>query len=97
MLTIKSPPAMFDHDVPLNEPVVALTVPPLWFVAVVADVALVAVEALPFKEAVMVPALKLPEPSRATMADAVFALVAVVAELGMLVDAVNAPVPLPYT
>jgi hypothetical protein len=31
------------------------------------------------------------------MAEAVFALVAVVAELGMLVEAVNAPVPLPYT
>ena len=59
--------------------------------------AVVAVLALPFKLAVMVPAEKLPEPSRATMADAVFALVAVVAALGMLVDAVNAPVPLPYT
>ena len=57
----------------------------------------VAVEALPDKLAVMVPALKLPDPSRATMAEAVFALVAVVAELGMLVEAVMAPVPLPYT
>ena len=59
--------------------------------------AVVAVEALPFKLAVMVPALKLPDASRATMADAVFALVAVVAEFGMLVEAVMAPVPLPYT
>jgi hypothetical protein len=67
------------------------SVPLLTFAAVVA------VLALPFNAAVMVPAEKLPEPSRATMADAVFALVAVVAALGMLVDAVNAPVPLPYT
>jgi len=66
-------------------------------VAVVADVADVAVDALPDKVAVMVPALKLPEASRATIALAVFALVAVVAELGILVDAVKAPVPLPYT
>ena len=60
-------------------------------------VVLLDVVALPLKVAVIVPALKLPEASRATMADAVFALVAVVAALGMLVDAVNAPVPLPYT
>lgn len=38
--------------------------------------------AVPDRDAVMVPALKLPEASRATMAEAVFALVAVVAELG---------------
>ena len=63
----------------------------------VAEVAVVAVVAFPLSEAVMVPALKLPEPSRATIAEAVFALVAVVAELGMVVEAVNAPVPLPYT
>lgn len=47
--------------------------------AVVADVALVAdvaVVALPDKAAVIVPALKLPEASRATMVEAVFALVA---------------------
>ena len=36
----------------------------------------VTVEAFPFKAAVIVPALKLPEPSRATIVDAVFALVA---------------------
>ena len=69
-------------------------------VAVVAEVAVVAdvaVEALPDRLAVIVPALKLPDASRATIAFAVFALVAVVAELGMLVEAVNAPVPLPYT
>ena len=41
--------------------------------------AVVAVEALPFKVAVIVPALKLPEASRATMVEAVFALVALVA------------------
>lgn len=41
--------------------------------AVVADVA---VEALPLKAAVIVPALKLPEASRATMVEAVFAFVA---------------------
>ena len=66
-------------------------------VAVVAEVAEVAVEALPDRLAVMVPALKLPEASRATIAEAVLALVAVVAELGMVVEAVIAPVPLPYT
>ena len=66
-------------------------------VAVVADVAEVAVEALPLSVAVIVPALKLPDASRATIADAVFALVAVVAELGIVVEAVIAPVPFPYT
>jgi hypothetical protein len=59
--------------------------------------AVVAVDAFPFNVAVIVPALKLPEASRATMALAVFALVAVVAELGMEVEAVIAPVPFPYT
>ena len=54
-------------------------------------------EALPLSVAVMVPALKLPDASRATMADAVFALVAVVAELGIVVEAVIAPAPFPYT
>jgi hypothetical protein len=68
-----------------------VSVPLLTFAAVVA------VLALPFNAAVMVPAEKLPEASRATIAFAVFKLVAVVAALGMLVDAVNAPVPLPYT
>jgi hypothetical protein len=42
---------------------------------------LVAVEALPVRAAVIVPALKLPEPSRATMALTVLALTAVVALL----------------
>ena len=59
--------------------------------------AVVAVVALPLSAAVMVPALKLPDASRATIAEAVLAAVAVVAALGMLVEAVNAPVPLPYT
>jgi hypothetical protein len=59
--------------------------------------AVVAVVAFPLNAAVIVPAVKLPEASRATMAEAVFALVAVVAALGILVEAVNAPVPLPYT
>jgi hypothetical protein len=45
--------------------------------------AVVAVLALPFRLAVIVPAEKLPEASRATIAFAVFALVAVVLELGM--------------
>ena len=63
----------------------------------VAEVADVAVEALPDKLAVMVPAEKLPEASRATMAFAVLELVAVVSELGMDADAVNALVPLPFT
>ena len=47
-----------------------------WLVIVPAVVAEVAVEALPDNVAVIVPALKLPEASRATMADAVFKLVA---------------------
>lgn len=55
-------------------------------------VAEVAVEALPFKAAVIVPAEKLPEASRATMALAVFALVAVVAEFGTLVNPAPDPV-----
>ena len=57
--------------------VASVTVPVLeMFVAVDADVADVAVEALPDNVAVIVPALKFPEASRATMVDAVFALVA---------------------
>ena len=47
--------------------------PPAILVAVVADVAELA---LPFNEAVIIPALKLPELSRATIAPAVLALVA---------------------
>ena len=66
---------------PLNEPVVAETVPPDWFVAVVA------VLAFPLNAAVIVPALKLPEASRATRVEAVFAFVALVAS-------VTAPEPL---
>ena len=83
---------------PVVESAVALCVPvtspdklPVKFVAVVAVVALVAVEALPFSAAVIVPAEKFPEPSRATMALAVLFAVAVVAELGILVS----PAPLP--
>ena len=45
-------------------------------VAVVADVALVAVDAFPLNVAVIVPALKFPEASRATIVEAVLALVA---------------------
>ena len=55
---------------------IAPAVPPAMLVAVVADVAELAV---PVKLAVMVPALKLPDASLATMAFAVSALVAVVA------------------
>ena len=47
-----------------------------WLVIVPAVVADVAVEALPDNAAVIVPAVKLPEASRATMVDAVFKLVA---------------------
>jgi hypothetical protein len=47
-------------------------------VALVALVALVAVVALPLNAAVIVPAVKLPDASRWTIAEAVFALVAVV-------------------
>ena len=62
---------------------------------VVADVA---VDALPFKAAVIVPALKLPEPSRNTIWLAVFALVAVMVALlawPVIVPAVVAVVALP--
>ena len=70
-------------------------------VADVADVADVAVEALPFSVAVIVPAEKLPEASRATMAEAVFADVAldvtvkveVVAWLAVNVAEPDKPVP----
>ena len=65
--------------------------------AEVAKLADVAVVALPDKAAVIVPAAKLPDMSRATIAEAVLAEVAVVAAFGMLVEAVIAPVPLPYT
>lgn len=79
-----------EPDRPVPETAI-VNVPLLTFAAVVAVVA------LPLSAAVMVPAEKLPEASRATMAEAVFALVAVVAALGILVEAVKAPVPLPYT
>jgi len=76
----------------------ASPVPPLLNVAAaVVALAVVAVVALPDKLAVIVPALKLPDASRATIAEAVFALVAVVAAFGIEVEAVIAPVPLPYT
>ena len=61
-------------------------------VAVVAVVADVAVEAFPNNVAVMLLAVKFPLASRATMALAVLALVAVVALFGMLVS--EAPLPL---
>ena len=57
---------------------------PVKLVAVVAVVEVVAVVALPFKLAVIVPAEKLPDASRATIAFAVLALVAVVAEFATL-------------
>ena len=57
------------RDVEPVPPLATATVPETF-------VAVVAVVALPDKAAVIVPALKLPEPSRATMAPAVFALVA---------------------
>ncbi len=57
---------------------VADTVPPDWLVAVVAVVA------FPLKVAVIVPALKLPEASRATMVEAVLADVALVASVTAL-------------
>ena len=83
---------------PLNVVPEAAPAPPsLKVAAAVVALAVDAVVALPDKLAVIVPAEKLPDPSRATIAEGVFALVAVVAELGMLVEAVMAPVPLPYT
>jgi hypothetical protein len=66
---------------PLNDPVK--------FVAVVAVVAVVALVAFPVKFAVIVPAEKLPDESRATIVLAVFPLVAVVAEFATNPDAVN--------
>ncbi|NBT76805.1 MAG: hypothetical protein EBT15_12770, partial [Betaproteobacteria bacterium] len=61
-------------------------------VAVDAVVALVAEVALPLRVAVIVPALKFPDASLATMVLAVLIDVAVVAELGMLLS--PAPEPL---
>ena len=64
-----------------------------------AVVAVVAEVAFPLKVAVIVPALKLPEPSLATIVDAVFALVAlevtvnVCAELPLNVAEPDKPVP----
>ena len=58
-------------------------------IAIVRPVArAVAVDAFPVSAAEIVPALKLPDASRATIADAVFASVAVVAEL-LTFDAVE--------
>jgi hypothetical protein len=75
---------------------VALCVPvtsplkdPVKLVAFVAVVAVVAEVALPFKLAVIVPAEKLPDESRATIVLAVFPLVAVVAEFATKPDAVS--------
>ncbi|KKS68977.1 MAG: hypothetical protein UV39_C0025G0006 [Candidatus Azambacteria bacterium GW2011_GWA2_42_62] len=70
--------------VPVRVPAAAVTVmsaeplklTPLMFLAVCK---VVAVEALPVKAAVIAPAVKLPEASRATMVEAVLALVALVA------------------
>jgi hypothetical protein len=62
--------------VAVTSPVKAIVLPVANVVAVVALVALVAVDALPFNVAVIVPALKLPDPSRATTLLAVFAEVA---------------------
>jgi hypothetical protein len=64
---------------PVKEPLKLVAVPAV--VAVPAEVALVAVKAFPFKLAVIVPALKLPETSLNTIVEAVFKFVAVVAEL----------------
>lgn len=79
----------------LRKPVAAVVppVPPLAS-ATVPDtfVAVVAVDAFPLNDAVIVPALKLPEASRVTMAFAVLAFVAVVAEFGMLVRPAPEPV-----
>ena len=66
---------------PLNDTAVAVTFPVNENVLVFCNV--VAVEALPFNVAVIVPAEKLPEASLATIAFIVFADVAVVAELGI--------------
>src|SRR5262249_5533251 len=68
-------------------PCVPVTSPandPVKFVVLPAVVAVVAVVALPFKFAVIVPALKFPDGSRDTIAFAVFAFVAVVAEFATL-------------
>lgn len=48
-------------------------------------------DAVPVSAAVIVPALKFPDPSRATIADEVFAFVAVVAEFGILVNVFDDP------
>ena len=90
-MAVATSPAPLTELEPVTSPV------KLKVLAVVHAAAEVAVVAFPDKAAVIVPALKFPDPSRATIAAAVFALVAVVAEFGMLVEAVMAPVPLPNT
>ena len=96
MLVARISPAVPEPAVPtprefiwkLFEVLVALAV--VAVVAVVADVALVAdvaVDALPDSVAVIVPAEKLPDASRATIADTVFALVAFEVTVNVLAPA----------
>lgn len=91
VMAVATSPAPLTELEPVTSPV------KLKVLAVVHAPAVVAVDALPDSAAVIVPALKLPDASRATMALAVLALVAVVSALGMEADAVNALVPLPLT
>jgi hypothetical protein len=85
-LTVASVPAPVTAAEPLNEPLVYAKSPVIAIVRPVAKV--VAVLAFPLKAAVTVPAVKFPLASRATIALAVFADVAVVAEL-LTLDAVE--------
>jgi len=83
------PTTVAARDVPDNVPAAAVTViaaDPSKFTPLIARAVanVVAVVALPVSAAVIVPAEKFPLPSRATIADSVFALVAVVAELDTL-------------
>lgn len=67
---------------PMREPVKFVAF--VEVVALIAEMAVVAEVALPFNVAVIVPAEKFPRLSRATIVDAVFVLVAVVAEFATL-------------
>jgi hypothetical protein len=83
------PTTVAARDVPDNVPAAAVTViaaDPSKLTPLIARAvwSVVAVVALPVNAAVIVPAEKFPLPSRATIADNVFALVAVVAELETL-------------
>jgi hypothetical protein len=109
-LPVTRPPTLVNDDVttfvasvdPVNVPAAAGTVmlaDPLNDTPLIVRglARVVAVEALPLKVAVMIPAAKLPDPSRETIALAMFSSVAVVAEFGIPLTKAPAPVTVTKT